>query len=101
MKGRFQAAIDLYDLDEPRFARLRGRADGPLGSGQGEGTVTLSRADGGTRIDYTYRAEVGGRVASFGARLLDGAAKAVISRFFAALAAEAGGRRSWLKRWLS
>ena len=35
--------------------------------------------------------DVGGKVASVGGRLLDGAAKLVISQFFAALAAQAGG----------
>ncbi len=48
-------------------------------------------ADGGTRVTYDYEAAIGGKVASIGGRLLDGAAKMVIRQFFAALARQAGG----------
>ncbi len=39
---------------------------------------------------YTYEAEIGGKVASVGGRLLDGAARVVIGQFFQALARHAG-----------
>ena len=46
---------------------------------------------GGTVIGYEYEAAVGGKVASVGGRLLDGAARIVIGQFFAALGRRAGG----------
>ncbi len=39
----------------------------------------------------SYTAEIGGKVASIGGRLLDGAARVIIGQFFAALARQAGG----------
>ena len=42
-------------------------------------------------MSYDYDAEIGGKVASVGGRLLDGAAKMVIRQFFTALARRAGG----------
>ena len=47
--------------------------------------------DGGTAIRYVYEAGIGGKVASIGGRLLDGAARVIIGQFFAALARQAGG----------
>jgi 2-furoyl-CoA dehydrogenase large subunit len=53
--------------------------------------VTLEEADGLTTIGYRYEAGIGGKVASVGGRLLDGAARFLISQFFAALAKQASG----------
>ena len=49
------------------------------------------RENGGTAIRYVYEAAIGGKVASIGGRLLDGAARVIIGQFFAALARQAGG----------
>lgn len=90
VKGRYKAEIRLEDLDEPQAATLTGSLSGALGTGSGSGRVTL-RPDGagGTMIGYAYEAAVGGKVAAIGGRLLDGAAKAIIGQFFAALARKA------------
>jgi 2-furoyl-CoA dehydrogenase large subunit len=42
-------------------------------------------------VRYEYDAAIGGKVASIGGRLLDGAARVVIGQFFSALARQAGG----------
>ncbi len=92
VKGRYRAEVKLFDLDAPRAVTLSGTADGALGYGAGEGRITLTpRDDGGTTVSYTYDAEIGGKVASIGGRLLDGAARVIIGQFFAALARHAGG----------
>ena len=91
VKGRYRVDVALSDLDEPRSAVLTGKASGALGTGMGEGRVTLTPDDaGGTIIGYAYDASVGGKVASVGGRLLDGAAKIVIGQFFSALGRRAG-----------
>ena len=92
VKGRYKADIALSDLDSPHAATLGGSVIGGLGSGGGSGRITLEPEGDGTRIGYTYEAAVGGRVASVGGRLLDGAARVIIGQFFAALARKAGGR---------
>lgn len=96
VKGRYQADVKLSDLDEPNAATLSGSVSGALGTGGGAGRVTLAEAEGGTRVSYTYEAAVGGKVAAIGGRLLDGAAKAIIGQFFAALARRAAPDKAGL-----
>jgi 2-furoyl-CoA dehydrogenase large subunit len=92
VKGHYRARVTLSDLDRPNAVRLTGTADGALGFGSGKGRITLSpAANGGTSVHYRYEAEIGGKVASIGGRLLDGAARVIIGQFFAALARHAGG----------
>ncbi|MRN67552.1 molybdopterin cofactor-binding domain-containing protein [Brucella sp. 10RB9213] len=94
VKGRYSAVIKLSDLNEPESVTLTGGTSGALGNGEGRGTVTLTEISAGTtRISYQYTATVGGKVASIGGRLLDGAARVVIGQFFEALAAKAGGKK--------
>jgi 2-furoyl-CoA dehydrogenase large subunit len=91
VKGRYAADIALSDLDEPRGATLTGSVNGALGSGGGTGRIMLAPDDkGGTVISYTYEANVGGKVAAVGGRLLDGAARVIIGQFFKALARKTG-----------
>jgi 2-furoyl-CoA dehydrogenase large subunit len=92
VKGRYRTEVKLSDLDPPHAVTLGGTAEGALGFGGGEGRITLNRSgNGGTRIRYTYEAAIGGKVASIGGRLLDGAARVIIGQFFASLARQAGG----------
>lgn len=94
VKGRYTARIELSDLNEPESVTLTGGTTGALGSGEGTGTVTLVEdPPGTTKISYQYTAAVGGKVASIGGRLLDGAARVVIGQFFEALARKAGGSK--------
>ena len=94
VKGRYRADIELSDLDPPRAVTLTGSAEGALGLGRGSGRIKLAPdAANGTVVTYQYEAAIGGKVASVGGRLLDGAAKLVIAQFFTALAAHAGGGR--------
>lgn len=108
VKGRYRAEVTLSDLDPPRRATLTGTTQGALGFGRGEGVVTLTETKPDeTRLSYTFEAELGGKVAAIGGRLLDGAARVVIGQFFAALSRQAEGRAvrgkpkpSWLVRLL-
>jgi 2-furoyl-CoA dehydrogenase large subunit len=95
VKGRYRAEVKLFDLDPPNAVTLAGSAEGALGFGHGEGRITLRPApNGGTTIHYVYEAGIGGKVASIGGRLLDGAARVIIGQFFASLARQAGGESS-------
>lgn len=93
VKGRYRADIRLSDMMEPEAVTLSGGTEGALGSGRGKGHITLTETPTGTRIDYRYEAAIGGKVASVGGRLLDGAARVVIGQFFQALARHVGGGR--------
>ena len=92
VRGRYRADVKLSDLEPPHAVTLGGSAEGALGFGGGEGHITLvPTGNGGTAIRYVYEAAIGGKVASIGGRLLDGAAGVIIGQFFAALARKAGG----------
>jgi len=91
IRGRFDADVKLSDLEVEHRARLAGTLNGPLGKAEGSGRVTLSPENGGTRIDYTYGVEVGGKVASVGGRMIKRAARIVIDQFFERLARVAAG----------
>jgi 2-furoyl-CoA dehydrogenase large subunit len=94
--------VKLADLVPPTSATLTGKANGALGTATGTGHVRLE-GDGarGTIIAYDYEAEIGGKVAAIGGRLLDGAARVVIRQFLEALASRVGGASApaW-RRWL-
>jgi 2-furoyl-CoA dehydrogenase large subunit len=92
VRGNFRAEVTLTDLDPPHAVTLGGRAEGALGFGGGEGRITLVPIEnGGTAVHYAYDAAIGGKLASIGGRLLDGAARVIIGQFFAALARQTGG----------
>ena len=94
VRGSYRAEMELSDLDPPRALTLTGSAQGALGFGRGTGRLALEPDGSGTLIRYRYEAAIAGKVASVGGRLLDGAARVVISQFFARLAEGAGGERS-------
>lgn len=90
--GRYRADVTLSDLHPPHSVTLGGSAVGALGFGGGAGRITLTPdGHGGTIMTYDYDAAIGGKVASIGGRLLDGATKVIIGQFFAALARHAEG----------
>lgn len=105
VKGRFSAEVEMSDLDPPRALRLTGSATGALGSARGKGEIRLLAVKEGTRVMYSHEVIVGGKIATVGGRLLDGAARAVIARIFKRLAGvgkqeTAPGLRAKLPRWL-
>lgn len=91
VKARYQAEIALSELDPPHALRLAGSGISALGSASGSGRVTLEATPGGTRLAYDYQAEVSGKVAAVGGRMLEGAAKIVLAELFDQLGRQAGG----------
>ncbi len=109
VKGLFRAEVTLSDLDAPRSLRLKGKAEGPLGASRGEGAVLLVPEAEGTRLTYLYGADLSGKVAAIGARMVQGAGRALIGQFLKKLAehvapapaqTENSGLLAWLKRLL-
>lgn len=91
VRGRFTATVKLSDLNASTSATLSGALEGPLGTSQGAGHVTLSEQRDGTQLTYDYEVEISGKVAAIGGRMLEGAAKIVVGQFFQRLAAQIGG----------
>ncbi len=86
IRGLYATRIELRDQQEPHALRLIGSASGALGYGSGEGDVTLAATgNGGTRLRYRYRAEIGGKVAAVGNRMLGTVTRILIGEFFRSL----------------
>jgi 2-furoyl-CoA dehydrogenase large subunit len=90
--GTYDVIMRLFDRHEPERLRLAGRAESRLGSGEGEAIVTLTALPGGrTRLSYRYIAAVGGKLAGFGQRMLDGIVRVLLASFFERLGAHLRG----------
>jgi 2-furoyl-CoA dehydrogenase large subunit len=102
IRGLYAAEIELRDKQEPTSVRLVGKATGALGFGAGEGVVTLIPQDGGTRLSYSYGADVGGKLAAVGQRLLGTVTRVLIAEFFGALERRIAPRAGpAMPRWLA
>lgn len=83
VKASFTGQVTLLDLDPPNGYRIQGEGKGgPAGFAKGGATVRLEDAPGGTKLLYTVDAQIGGKLAQIGSRLIDGAAKSLAGEFF-------------------
>jgi 2-furoyl-CoA dehydrogenase large subunit len=92
IKARYAAEIALSEIEAPRRLRLAGSGLSSMGTAKGSGLVSLAPNDGGTLLRYDYEAEVSGKVAAVGGRMLEGAAKIVLKQLFEQLGRQAGGQ---------
>jgi carbon monoxide dehydrogenase subunit G len=92
VKARFKGNVHLTDLDPPNGYRISGEGDGGVaGFAKGGATVALADKDGGTLLTYNVEAQIGGKLAQLGQRLVNGAAKKVADDFFANFAKAVSG----------
>lgn len=88
VKARFKGKVRLTDIDPPNGYKISGEGDGGIaGFAKGGATVALSDKDGGTLLTYNVEAQIGGKLAQLGQRLVNGAAKKLADDFFAKFAA--------------
>jgi uncharacterized protein len=91
VKARFKGRVQLTDLDPPNGYRISGEGDGGVaGFAKGGATVNLTDKDGGTLLTYNVEAQIGGKLAQLGQRLVNGAAKKVADEFFRNFAGQVG-----------
>ena len=84
VKARFTGLVKISDIVEGRSLRISGEGKGgPAGYAKGGANVTLSAIKGGTRLAYAVEANVGGKLAQLGSRIIDGFAKKMADDFFA------------------
>jgi carbon monoxide dehydrogenase subunit G len=83
VKARFKGKVHLTDLNPPNSYKISGEGEGGVaGFAKGGATVALAPKDGGTLLTYNVEAQIGGKLAQLGQRLVNGAAKKVADEFF-------------------
>jgi carbon monoxide dehydrogenase subunit G len=92
VKARFKGKVRLTDLDPPNGYKISGEGDGGVaGFAKGGASVMLAEKDGGTLLTYNVEAQIGGKLAQLGQRLVNGAAKKLADDFFVRFAAAVKG----------
>jgi len=85
VKAKFSGKLVLSNLNPPNSYSLSFEGSGgAAGFGKGGAQVSLAPEGEGTRLSYTARASVGGKLAQVGSRLIDGVAKKMADDFFTA-----------------
>ena len=83
IKATFKMAGTLMDLMPPEGYTLRGEGKGGVaGFAKGSAQVRLEEDDEGTLLHYTVAADIGGKLAQLGARLINSTAMKFASEFF-------------------
>ena len=88
----FKGKVQLSDIDSPNGYTISGEGEGGIaGFANGGARVMLLEALSGTILKYDVQANVGGKIAQLGSRLIDGVAKKMADQFFANFASAVGG----------
>ena len=92
VKANFTGIVHLTDMDPPNGYRISGEGKGGFaGFATGGANIKLTDAPaGGTLLSYDVDAQIGGKLAMLGSRLIDGYARSMAGQFFEKFAAIAG-----------
>jgi len=92
VSAKFNGNVTLSDLDPPNGYTISGEGKGgPAGFAKGGAKVRLETDGAGTILHYEVDAQVGGKLAQIGSRLIDATAKKMAGDFFAKFAEVVGG----------
>ena len=113
VKATFKGAVTLSNIIEGESLTLTGEGKGgAAGFAKGGANVRLEPTEGGTKLIYDVEANVGGKLAQLGSRIIDGFARKMADQFFQRFqetvegpgeagedtAQESGEKKGWLKR---
>ncbi len=91
VSATFNGAVTLSDMNPPESYTISGEGKGgAAGFAKGGAKVKLAEDGAETLLTYEVEAQVGGKLAQIGSRLIDGTAKKMAEQFFGALAAHVG-----------
>ena len=93
VSAAFTGAVTLSNIDPPNSYTISGEGKGGVaGFAKGGADVRLEDAEGGqTRLRYDVKAQVGGKLAQIGSRLIEGTAKKLAGEFFETFAQQVAG----------
>lgn len=95
VKATFNGKVKLTDLDPPNGYRITGEGSGGVaGYAKGGASVRLADEGRGTLMTYDVKADVGGKLAQLGGRLIDSTSKKLADEFFERFTALLGGDMS-------
>ncbi len=85
VRAKFNGKLMLADVNAPvSYTIAFEGSGGAAGFGKGSAQVALSPEGSGTKLSYNAKAQIGGKLAQVGARLIDGVAKKMADDFFTA-----------------
>jgi carbon monoxide dehydrogenase subunit G len=88
VKARWKGKVRFSNLDPPNSYCISGEGDGGVaGFAKGGAKVSLANKDGGTLLSYNVEAQIGGKLAQLGQRLINSVAKKTADDFFGNFAA--------------
>lgn len=91
VSATFTGKVTLSDIDPPNGYKISGEGQGGVAGFAKGGAVVALRDDGGaTVLDYNVDAQVGGKIAQVGARLIEGTARKLSDEFFGKFASMVG-----------
>ncbi len=91
VSAKFTGKVTLSDINPPESYKISGEGQGGVaGFAKGGAEVTLEEDGGETVLRYTATAQVGGKLAQIGSRLIDSTAKKMANDFFGTFAEEVG-----------
>ena len=94
ISAKFTGAVTLSDIDPPNGYRITGEGQGGGAGNARGGAVVRLREDGDeTILTYEVEAQISGKLAQLGGRMIDATAKSMSTAFFKKLAAEIDARR--------
>lgn len=83
VSAKFTGTVELLDINAPESYKISGQGKGGVaGFASGSAVVRLVPDGDTTKLVYTVHAQVGGKIAQLGSRLIDGAAKKMANQFF-------------------
>ena len=95
VSAKFKGKLALSDLDPPNAYSIAFEGQGgAAGFGKGGAQVRLAPEGEGTRLAYSVKASVGGKLAQIGSRLVDAAARKIANDFFQAFNDKVAGARA-------
>lgn len=115
VSATFSGKVKLSDLDPPNGYRIAGEGSGgAAGYARGSAVVRLVEDGSGTLLRYEAKADVGGKLAQLGGRLIDATARKLAGDFFRKFGTVVGPlpseavpapapdakKAGWLRRWL-
>ncbi|SCK43004.1 hypothetical protein VAR608DRAFT_4137 [Variovorax sp. HW608] len=92
LRARFNGLLRMSDIQAPASCTMVFEGQGgAVGFGKGNSAVKLTESNGETELTYTAQAQVGGKLAQVGSRLIDSVARKMADDFFKAFKTQLAG----------